>query len=342
MELSSPPLSDLTPDFGFPPPFFIIGASRSGTTLLATILDTHSRIAVYTESHYYSHLRPHLDSYGDLGQPDNLWRFVSDVRKLIGTKRRAYFPSTQEFLDALVAPTFEGVFATMLQLYARQKGKRRVGEKTAGHHAYLGEILEKFPESPVIFVMRDPRDTIFSMREAFGTSLRGAINQWNDAFESYQRHSSSVKLIRYEDLVATPEEHCAELCAVVGEPYEPEILRFHERMRESSHSVARQHRRLLEPVAATTVGRFSQMSRRDIELIESGCAAGIEAHGYEFTLGKPRAGRIAPQSGVHFLLDRLRFYGLKPRRWQRALTRWKIVLRVRAAHLLSSTRRRFG
>jgi hypothetical protein len=260
----------------------------------------------------------------------------------MGTKSRITVPSTEEFLDALVAPTFEGVFATMLQLYARQKGKPRVGEKTPGHHAYLGEILENFPESPVIFVMRDPRDTIFSMREALGTTLRGAINQWNDAFESYERHSSSVHLIRYEYLVANPAEQCAALCAHLGEPYEPEMLRFHEGLRQRSHPVPHQHRRLLEPVSATSVGRFSQMPRRDIELIESGCAAGMEALGYEFTLGRPKAAQIKPEGRMSFLVDRLRFYGLRPVRWRRALTRWKIVLRVRASHLLSSTRKRIS
>lgn len=86
--MSSPLLSNLLPDLEFPPPFFIVGASRSGTTLLATILDSHSRIAVYTESHYYPLFRPDLHRYGDLGRPANLRRFVSDVREVMGPSRQ--------------------------------------------------------------------------------------------------------------------------------------------------------------------------------------------------------------------------------------------------------------
>jgi hypothetical protein len=332
----------LMPDLEFPPPFFIVGPSRSGTTLLDTILDSHSRIAVYSESHYYPIFRPDLHRYGDLSRPANLRRFVSDVLEVIRTKRSKIPPTTEEFLDALIAPTFEGVFATMLQLHARQQGKFRSGEKTPHHHAYLGEILEMFPQSQVIFLMRDPRDVVLSMREAFGTSLKRAIHEWNDAFESYQRASSSVHAVRYEEFVKTPEEHCSALCAVLGESYEPEMLRFHERMRQSARRVPHHHRLLFAPVGATSVGRFSQMPRRDIELIESACAAGMEALGYEFALGKPRVMRIERPGRVNFFLDRVRYYGVQRFRWRRGITRLKIVLRVRANHLLSSTKQRFS
>ena len=330
------------PDLEFPPPFFIVGASRSGTTLLESILDSHSRIAVCRESHYYPLFRADLHRYGDLGQPANLRRFVSDVLETMRNRPGTTLPPTEEFLNALIAPTFEGVFATMLQLHAQQQGKLLCGEKTPGHHAYLGEILGKFPESAVIFLMRDPRDTVLSMREAFGMSVKRAIKEWNDAFESYQRASTSVHLVRYEEFVKTPAEHCFALCALLGETYEPEMLRFHERLRQSWRPIPRHHIRLLGPVDPTLVGRFRQMPRHDLEWIESGCASGMEALGYEFALGKPRATRNERPGRVNFVLDRLRFYGLEPFRWRRGIMRWKMALRVRAMHLLSATRRRFS
>ena len=330
------------PDLPFPPPFFIVGASRSGTTLLTTMLDSHSRIAVYLESHYYPIFRADLHRYGNLGQPANLRRFVSDVLEVMRNRRGATPPTTEEFLNALIAPTFEGVFVTMLQLHAQQRAKRRCGEKTPGHHAYLGEIFEKFSDSPVIFLMRDPRDTVLSMREAFGMSLKRAIQEWNDAFESFQRASTSVHLVRYEELVKTPAEHCSALCALLGETYEPEMLRFHERLRQSSQPIPGHLRRLLGPVDPTRVGRFRQMPRRDLDWIESGCAAGMESLGYEFALGKPRATPKERLGRSNLVLDRVRFYGLKRFRWRRGIMRWRIALRVRARHLLFSTMRRFS
>ena len=250
------------PDLDLPPPFFILGAPRSGTTLVSAILDSHSRLAVYTESNYYLLFRRDLHRYGDLGRPANLQRLISDVREVIRIQGSMNVPTSEEFLEALIAPTFEGVLATMLQLHARQHGKPRSGEKTPGRHAYVGEILEKFPQSPVIFAMRDPRDVVLSMREAFATSLEGAAWAWNDSFLSYQKTSGPVHLLRYEEVVGKPAERSAALCALLGEQYEPELLRFFERMRKVSHAVPLQHRRTLEPVDTRCVGRFRQMPRR--------------------------------------------------------------------------------
>jgi hypothetical protein len=320
------------------PPFFILGAPRSGTTLISSILSSHSRLAVYIESNYYPFFRPHLRRYGDLARPENLRRFVSDVGEIIRTQGRMEVPAPEEFLEDLVAPTFEGVFATVLRLHARQQGKIRGGEKTPGHHMYLPEILERFPDSPVIFVMRDPRDVVSSLRQAFGASLEGAAWTWNQAFLSYQKSGAHTHLVRYEEFVQDPAARSAALCAALREPYEAAVLRFFEQARKTSRPVPLHHQKILEPIDATPVGRFARMPRREIEWIESACAAGMEALGYEFTSGRPHPRPVARPGRLVGVSDQVRFYGVNRTRWWRAATRWKIVLRVRARYLLSSVR----
>jgi hypothetical protein len=323
-------------------PFFIVGAPRSGTTLVSAMLGSHSQLAVYVETNYYLLFRPALHLYGDLERPRNLHRLVSDVRAATCLQGSMAVPEQDEFLAALIAPTFEGVLATLLHLYARQEAKRRGGEKTPGHHAFLGEMLETFPNSPMIFLMRDPRDLVLSLREAFGSSLEGAAWAWNAAFESYQRFARSVHLVRYEQLVAQPAEQSMALCKILGEPYEPVMLRYFERLRKAPHTVKRQHRRILEPIDARFVGRFRQMPRADIEWIEQACSAGMEALGYEFAFAKPAIRPAARPGRVTLFRDRLRFYGLNRIRWQRAARRWLTVLRLRILYLPSWIRSRFS
>ena len=118
----------------------------------------HSALAVYHETHYYSIFRPDLHHYGDLGEPSNLQHLIADFVEF-SRLRWADVPDIEQFRASLVAPTFEGVLATFLDLYARCQGKTRGGEKTPMHFEHLPEILEGFPASPVIFLMRDPRDT---------------------------------------------------------------------------------------------------------------------------------------------------------------------------------------
>ena len=325
-----PRLNDL------PPPFFILGSPRSGTTLLSRILDRHSRIAVYHESHYYPIFRSIRHLYGDLNHPSNLVRFVEDVREVTRVQGFMEPPSTQEIIDALDDASFEAVLTAFLRLYARRLGKFRCGEKTPEHHRYLSEILEKFPATQVIFLLRDPRDTVLSIRKALGASLPGAVRMWRAAFDSYQRFSNRVHLVRYEELVGAPGKVCQELCALLGEPFESELLRYYESI-PSSLAARPNFSKLLHHVDAASVGNFRQMSPRDIHWIEAACAEGMEALGYRFTAAKPKPLRLSAPSKLGLVVDRLRYYGLDRRRWRRGWMRWKILLRLQMRRIFSFT-----
>ena len=316
------------------PPFFIVGCTRSGTTLISRILDGHSRLAVYHESHFYHLLRQDLHRYGDLRQTANLRRFVADIREVLRRQRKMEPPEEREFLDALVAPTFEGVLATVLQLYAGMHGKPRGGDKTPGHHSYLQEITEKLPQSPVIFVMRDPRDVVLAIREKFGISLKGATALWNAAFVSYKKFSHRVHLVQYEGFVRQPTQGVEAICAYMGERYESDMLRFHERIPDHLARI-RYNQDLLGPVDARHIGRFREMPPREIGRIEAACAVGMEAMGYDFIGAAPNVLTIPLSTRFDFVMDRLRYYRWDWGRWRRGWTRWKIVLRLRARYFLS-------
>ena len=104
-------------------PIFIVGAPRSGTTLVARILHGHSRIANYHETQYYPFLRADLHRHGDLWQLPNMKRFIDDLRELTRELQAVNLPPTNEFTESLIKPAFEGVLATLLQLHARTAGK---------------------------------------------------------------------------------------------------------------------------------------------------------------------------------------------------------------------------
>ena len=316
-------------------PFFIVGCPRSGTTLLSQILDSHSRIAVCHETLYYPLFRSNLHRYGDLRRSSNVRRLIEDFRKMMRLKG-VDSPAPDAFEEALIAPTFEGVLTTFLHLYARARGKARSGEKTPRHHAYLGEILEGFPSSAGIFVMRDPRDAVPSIRTMFHTSVDGAIRWWNDAFESYRRSTDSVRLVRYEDLVRDPPRVVESICASLGEAYEPTMLRFFEhvpdRLRELPH-----HRKLAMPVDSGSVGRFRGLSTSEVARIESACALGMDVIGYPFTTSRRHAALRVRRRGLarwDAVMGRLRLYRARPDVLRLGWLRWKMTVRVRITYIL--------
>jgi hypothetical protein len=317
------------------PPFFIMGPPRSGTTLVEQLLNSHSRLAVYHESSYYPIFRADLHRYGDLRHEPNLRRLITHLQEVIRAQWQNP-PEMEDFLKVLSAPTFEGVFAAFLHLYARAQGKLRGGDKSPLHYRYLSEILERFPESPVIFLIRDPRDTVFSMMKRFGVSLALGARTWNESLESYSRASRPVHLVRYEELVEKPAESVKAICAFLCEPYEPAMLRFFERIPERLRT-SPIHESLLGPVSRHFVGTFRGMSTRDIKRIEAQCASGMQALGYGFTEPVKAPERVVPKASdiLNFFLDRRRYFLLRPWLWWQLWYRWKIMLRVRARYLLT-------
>lgn len=320
-------------------PFFIMGCRRTGTTLVSQILDSHSRLASYHESYYYNIFRPELRWYGDLARRRNMDRLLRDVREII-TMQRVTPPGLEELRVAVAAtPTFEGVLAALLRLYAQSQGKVRGGDKTPEHHKYLDEILDRFPDSPVFYLMRDPRDTVLSNVNLFGVSVDDASWAWNAALASYRGARRPVRLVRYEDLVRSPAGQVQAMCADLGEPFEEPMMAFHERLpdrfknRPGGGKIER-------AVDAGSVGKFRQMAAHDIRTIESVCGEGMEAMGYGFVGERPPPARQEERvrrSRAAEMLGRLRYYGVNGERWRRGFARWRLMLRVRAHYLLSAT-----
>src|SRR5262245_24932490 len=329
-------------------PFFVVGPSRSGTPLLGRILGTHSRsgttslcrtsgthsrLSVYLETQYYPILGRDRHRYGDLGKPANLGRLVRDVVAIAREQQRMSALTAEEILAALPIPSFEGVLAAWLQVYAAREGKPRGGDKTPDHFHFLPEILTAFPESPVVFTMRDPRDVAVSSREAFGSSVAASAWGWRRAADVLRQVSPRVHLVRYEDLVERPADVVSQTCAFLGERWEPEMLHFFEAPTNGLPTTPH-HRRLRQPVDPSSVGRFRALAATEIAEIEAICADGMDELGYARNAATlrhlpPPPGRLATAA------NRVRFYLRQPRRFRRGLARWRIVLRVRARWLLS-------
>jgi hypothetical protein len=312
-----------------------MGCQGSGNNLLGLILARHSRISVYLGTYYYPLFAADRHRYGDLRQSSNLLRLLRDLRE-ISAVRGGNPPAEQAIRDALVEPTFEGVLTAFLRAHARQQGKRRVGERTSQHYLYLPEILAGFPESPVIFTIRDPRDTACTIRDGLGTGLGGSIQAWNKAFASYSQAARPVHLVRYEDLVQAPADTIGRICAFLGERYEPAMLRFFEQTPERFRALPH-HRKLFQPLDTESVGLFRHLPVEEIEAVEAACARGMETIGYPFTTDAERreAQRPKGRDVRGRLLDRLRYYRWNPERWRLGLLHWKIVLRVRARYVLT-------
>ncbi len=166
-------------------PIFIIGAERSGTTLVMAMLGCHPRIAIPEVAWYYPRFYPYLYTYGDLDRDDHFRTLASEM--VFGLKTPFWGmkvnPRTilEEILGNLRARSFGGIYCALFERYAKEMGdKPRWGEKTPHNLFFVGPILKDFPNAQFIFVTRDGRDASTEyINSAFGpTNIFCASESW--------------------------------------------------------------------------------------------------------------------------------------------------------------------
>jgi Sulfotransferase family len=188
-------------------PIFVVGGRRSGTTLLATLLDRHSQIAVPPETHFFGHFRQrigreagpvqHRDLVDDFFGNQRAQDMKLDPQQLLGRFRQ--YPADLAHL-----------LRSSLEEFAARLGKTRPGEKTPGHLEFVPTILEWFPRAKVICIVRDGRAAVLSAArlgwragDIVGLSMawRQCV-RWMISWE--RRYPHSFLRVRYEDLVRDP------------------------------------------------------------------------------------------------------------------------------------------
>ena len=210
-----------------PSPFFIVGHERSGTTLAAAMFDRHSRVAVPPETHFFTDLCPPNRAH-ETADPIFMVNHLSR-----GCRMRDLGLNGPELLDRLarVRPTWANLFLQALKLYAEPRGKELTGEKTPNHWRHVPELLELFPNSRLIWVVRDGRDTVLSLMKApwkrHSNVVLHALS-WRRCAERMlaleSRFSDRILRLRFEDLVTTPQAEIGRACEFIGVDFESRQL----------------------------------------------------------------------------------------------------------------------
>lgn len=121
-----------------PPPVFLVGFPRSGTTLLDQILSTHRDVVVMEEKENL------IDAWTDFILAEGgLDRLASLTEDEVNHYRRLYFRRISRFIQA-------------------DDPRRVIVDKLPLDTALLGLIHRLFPRSKIIFAVRDPRDVVLS------------------------------------------------------------------------------------------------------------------------------------------------------------------------------------
>ena len=145
------------------PPVFILGAQRSGTTLLRLMLNAHRDMLVPHESAFITGYARRLDRFNGLRRPEDLRRALEAIGREPHIVKGGLIPHPGAVLDEPIAD-YPDLVRAIYRVLMRRAGKRRWADKTPSYTAEVDVLLELFPECRIVHLVRDGRDVAASLR----------------------------------------------------------------------------------------------------------------------------------------------------------------------------------
>jgi hypothetical protein len=305
-------------------PIFVCGPSRSGTALVRSILNLHSRVHLAGETHYFDDLRVRLGPGATAAVSSEQSRTVQDYFLALSHRPYGHHGDPdhgrvqREDLKAL-AESLGGSGDAYLEAYcrleARHAGKSAWGEKTPRHVFRVGEILAAFPTARVVCLVRDARAIVASYRDwrnqggfdfskdpghkvqlaAEHVRARRSYHPiiismlWKGAMQAAiaaeERFGAErIRLQRYEALASDPVSAIPDLAAWLGLDLEPAMTE--PPMLNSSYNSFD----TAAGVSAAPIDRWREkLSSSEIAAVESVCGGVLNSLGYELVHPKGSA-----------------------------------------------------
>ena len=213
----------------------VVGAARSGTTLLRFMLDSHSELAIPPETGF-------LPELVKIDPAVKNWH-ETVLQCLSQTPRESptwpdFQISVEEMRLALAGVPHGNAGEAARQfyrLYAKRFGKKRFGDKTPAYCRSMQAIEMLLPEAAFIHLIRDGRDVACSLRPLWfspGQDWKVLAQRWCDDVNQARQAGRNCKRyleIHYEALLESPELTLRKICEHVKLRFEPAMLNYFER-----------------------------------------------------------------------------------------------------------------
>jgi sulfotransferase family protein len=196
---------------------FLLGAFRSGTTLLRKMLDSHPQIHSPAETWF---LLPLV----------NLWEGVGECPLYkpaqAGAAIRHHLLEDQ-FLACCRA------FAGRFYASNMPAGSRVFVDKTPPYLSIAGALPRLFPRARFIVLARDPRGVLWSRHtwkhavdSTIPNQIKGVAGDVRRLASFYQANRAVSSLVHYEQVCRDPGSVLEPLCADLGVEFDPRMVHY--------------------------------------------------------------------------------------------------------------------
>ena len=231
---------------------FIVGSSRSGTTMMGRILNNHPHIFTFNELHFFGTLWTN-SSLKELNSNDAILL----LSRLLCIQERGFFNQNKimDFNEKAMHLLAQNKTRDPLEIYALFLNNISSAslcsipcEQTPNNIYYIKEILDFFPNAKIINMIRDQRDVLLSQKNKwkrrflgaseipFSEAIRSYINYhpitmarlWNSSvlYGYNLRNHKRVKDIKFEQLLSDPEDVIKEICSFLKIDFQQQMLQI--------------------------------------------------------------------------------------------------------------------
>lgn len=202
---------------------FIVGCPRSGTTLLQSLLTSHSDVISFTESHLFDILYCKKGYLRD----GIYWKVRSRLKEFCSENDLVYDLPAHCF-------TYSQITSYFYSLYSRKSDKQITLEKTPSNLFHIENIRQLVPNARFIHIHKNPEENIASLwkvhtkyHEQWGKlSIEQCIKKYFRYHLESLNHQNALHNfhLQYDTLVSNTERTLERLCKWIDIEYQQDML----------------------------------------------------------------------------------------------------------------------
>lgn len=233
---------------------FIVGNSRSGTTMLANVLGRHPEVFSFHELHFFEQVWVPVSKIKNVDR-EYAKKICATLihRQRIGLRAKHDLKKfaveshnlVNQLKDCDLKPPI--LFKHFLQTEVKHNNKNIPCEQTPRNIFFVKDILVQYPEARIINLVRDPRDVLLSQkyrwkRRSMGNKgipfkevIRFKLNYhpyiisriWKSCAILARKYDAIDRFYsaKFENLVLNPTKEVEKICKFLGISFNDEMLK---------------------------------------------------------------------------------------------------------------------